>query len=97
MSYKRLGDYIKKVNVRNTDSKISNLQGISMNKEFRKSTSNIVGTDLSKYKIVRKGQFCCDFMSVIRVHKFPVVLNNSLPLCVASNRISGWENARRFK
>lgn len=75
-NYKRLGDYIKKVNVRNKDSKISNLQGISMQKKFRKSTSNIVGTDLSKYKIVKKGQFCCDFMSVIRVHKFPVVLNN---------------------
>lgn len=76
MNYKTLGDYIKKVDNKNKDLKVLNLQGLSMNKEFRKSTSNIVGTDLSKYKIVKQGQFCCDFMSVIRVHKLPVVLNN---------------------
>lgn len=76
MSYKILGDYIRKVDNKNKDMKILNLQGLSMTKEFRKSTSNIVGTDLSKYKIVKQGQFCCDFMSVIRVHKLPVVLNN---------------------
>lgn len=76
MSYKRLGDYIRKVDKKNTDLKVLNLQGLSMTKEFRKSTSNIVGTDLSKYKIVKQGQFCCDFMSVIRVHKLPVVLND---------------------
>lgn len=76
MSYKILGDYIRKVDNKNKDMKVLNLQGLSMTKEFRKSTSNIVGTDLSKYKIVKQGQFCCDFMSVIRVHKLPVVLNN---------------------
>ncbi|MDH2208507.1 MULTISPECIES: restriction endonuclease subunit S [unclassified Empedobacter] len=76
MSYKILGDYIRKVDNKNKDLKVLNLQGLSMTKEFRKSTSNIVGTDLSKYKIVKQGQFCCDFMSVIRVHKLPVVLND---------------------
>lgn len=76
MSYKILGDYIRKVDKKNKDLKVLNLQGLSMTKEFRKSTSNIVGTDLSKYKIVKQGQFCCDFMSLIRVHKLPVVLNN---------------------
>lgn len=76
MSYKILGDFIRKVDNKNKDMRILNLQGLSMTKEFRKSTSNIVGTDLSKYKIVKQGQFCCDFMSVIRVHKLPVVLNN---------------------
>ncbi|KZE76709.1 hypothetical protein AV926_14970 [Myroides marinus] len=75
MSYKKLGDYIRKVDNKNKEMKVLNLQGLSMTKEFRKSTSNIVGTDLSKYKIVKEGQFCCDFMSVIRVHKLPVVLN----------------------
>lgn len=76
MSYKILGEYIRKVDNKNKALKVLNLQGLSMTKEFRKSTSNIVGTDLSKYKIVKQGQFCCDFMSVIRVHKLPVVLNN---------------------
>ena len=73
-NYKRLGDYIHKVDNRNRDLKVSNLVGLSMTKEFRVSTSNIVGTDMSVYKVVNKWQFSCDFMSVIRVHKFPVVL-----------------------
>ena len=72
--YKHLGDYIHKVENRNRDLKGSKLVGLSMTKEFRVSTSNIVGTDMSVYKVVNKWQFSCDFMSVIRVHKFPVVL-----------------------
>lgn len=73
-NYKMIGDHIHLVNKRNTDLKVSNLVGLSMTKEFRESTSNIVGTDMTVYKIVKKWQFACDFMSVIRVHKFPVVL-----------------------
>ena len=72
--YKHLGDYIHKVENRNRDLKVSKLVGLSMTKKFRVSTSNIVGTDMSVYKVVNKWQFSCDFMSVIRVHKFPVVL-----------------------
>lgn len=75
-SYKRLGDYIHKVESRNRDLKVNKLVGLSMTKEFRISTSNVVGTDMSVYKIVNKWQFSCDFMSVIRVHKFPVVLKD---------------------
>lgn len=73
-SYKRLGDYIRKVDKRNRNSEVKVLLGVSMTKEFRVSTSNINGTDMSVYKVVSKNQFSCDFMSVIRVHKFPVVL-----------------------
>lgn len=73
-NYKILGDFIKKVDVRNRNGEVTNLLGLSMTKEFRESTSNIVGTDLSKYKIVDHWQFACDFMSVIRVRKLPVVL-----------------------
>lgn len=74
-SYKKIGNYIEKVDARNKDLKVNDLRGLSMTKEFRKSTSNIVGTDMSKYKIVKKTQFACDFMSVIRVFKLPVVLH----------------------
>ena len=45
-----------------------------MTKEFRETTSNIIGTDMSVYKVMNKWQFACDFMSVIRVNKLPVVL-----------------------
>ena len=77
MTYKRLGDYIKEVNVRNKDLKVTNLLGLSMSKQFRPSTSNIVGVDLSKYKVVKKNVFAFDPMSVIRVHKVPIAMNES--------------------
>ena len=76
-SYKRLGDYIREVDVRNRDLEVTNLLGLSMTKQFRPSTSNIVGVDLSKYKIVHKDVFAFDTMSVIRVHKVPIAINLS--------------------
>ncbi len=55
--YKRLGDYIREVNVRNTDLKVTNLLGVSISKEFMPSIANTIGTDMSTYKIVERGQF----------------------------------------
>ena len=72
---KRLGDYIREVDVRNRDLDVMKLLGLSMTKQFRPSTSNIVGVDLSKYKVVHKNVFAFDTMSVIRVHKVPIALN----------------------
>lgn len=83
-NYRLLGDYIKRVDVRNKNLQTKNLRGLSMTKEFRETTSNIVGTDLRKYKIIGKNQFACDFMSVIRVHKLPVVLHTSDELIIVS-------------
>ena len=54
---KRLGDYIRSVDVRNRDLKVTRLLGVSITKEFMPSIANIVGTDLSAYKVVTKGQF----------------------------------------
>ena len=57
MEYKRLGDYIREVNVRNTDLKVTNLQGVSISKQFIPSIANTIGTDMSTYKVVNPGQF----------------------------------------
>ena len=73
--YHRLGDYIREVNVRNRDLKVTNSLGLSMSKQFRPSTSNIVGVNLSNYKVVNKNVFAFDPMSVIRVHRVPIALN----------------------
>ena len=75
--YKRLGDYIQEIDVRNRDLSVTKLLGLSMTKQFRPSTSNIIGVDLSKYKIVGKNVFAFDTMSVIRVHKVPIAINNT--------------------
>lgn len=74
----KLGDLIRNVDIKNKDLHCNNLKGLSMTKEFRASTSNIVGTDLSKYKIVAYKQFACDFMSAIRVHKMPIAFNSEM-------------------
>lgn len=55
--YKMLGDYIQPVDVRNRELDNTNLLGVSISKKFIPSIANIVGTDLSNYKIVRTGQF----------------------------------------
>lgn len=73
-NYKPIGDYIQRVESRNRDLKVTRLLGLSMTKEFRETTSNIVGTDMSVYRVMSKYQFACDFMSPIRVNKLPVVL-----------------------
>jgi type I restriction enzyme S subunit len=82
--YKRLGDYIREVDERNLRLETTNILGLSMTKQFRASTSNIVGVDLSKYKIVRKNVFAFDTMSVIRVHKVPIAINDTDSLIIVS-------------
>ena len=57
VTYKRLGDYIREVNVRNRELKVTNLLGVSISKEFMPSIANTIGTDMSTYKIVERGQF----------------------------------------
>lgn len=54
--YKRLGDHIREVNVRNRDLKVTNLLGLSVSKEFMPSIANTIGTDMSAYKIVERNQ-----------------------------------------
>lgn len=56
-NYKMLGNYIQIVDERNRGGEIDYLLGVSINKQFIPSIANIVGTDLSNYKIVRTGQF----------------------------------------
>ena len=55
--YRLLGDFIQPVDERNRDLKVDYLLGVSISKQFIPSIANIVGTDLSNYKIVRTGQF----------------------------------------
>ena len=74
LNMKRLGDYIRPVDVRNRDLKVTRLMGINIEKRFMPSVANVVGTDLSNYKVVSKGQFACNLMHVGRDEKIPVAL-----------------------
>ena len=55
--YRLLGDFIRQVDVRNTDGKEENLLGVSVQKMFIPSIANTVGTDFTKYKVVKRGRF----------------------------------------
>ena len=55
--YRVLGEYIRQVDIRNKEGKKENLLGVSVQKQFIQSIANTVGTDFTKYKVVKKGQF----------------------------------------
>jgi type I restriction enzyme S subunit len=56
-NYKRLGDYIQEVNIRNRDLNNIPLLGVSIKKVLMPSIANITGTDMSTYKLIQKNQF----------------------------------------
>lgn len=76
-NYKRLGDYIREVDIRNRDLKVTKLMGINIGKYFMPSVANVIGTDLSNYKVVAKNQFACNLMHVGRDEKIPMAMFES--------------------
>ncbi len=70
--YRTIDELVEKVDERNTDNKISELIGVSIDKCFIKSVANTNGTDLSKYKVIRKNDFAVSLMQVSRDSKIPI-------------------------
>ena len=79
--YKRLGEYIREVNVRNRELKVTKPMGINIDKHFMPSVANVIGTDMSTYKIVERGQFAYG----------PVTSRNGDKVSIAL--LDGYENA----
>ena len=48
--------------------------GINIDKFFMPSVANVIGTDLSRYKLISKGKFACNPMHVGRDERLPVAL-----------------------
>jgi len=76
-NYKPLGKYIKEAKNRNTNGSVNTLLGVNIDKYFMPSVANIVGTDLTKYKVVKQSQFACNRMHVGRDKRLPVALSTS--------------------
>lgn len=64
--YKRLGDHIELVDVRNDNLAVNRLLGINIKKQFMPSVANVSLTDLSRYKVIQKAQFAYSAMQVGR-------------------------------
>lgn len=72
--FKRIGNYIRLVDERNSNLQTKRLLGINISKNYMPSVANQSGLDLSKYKIVRKDRFACNIMHVGRDERLPIAL-----------------------
>ena len=90
-SYKRLGDYIREVDVRNRDLSIATLLGVSISKEFIPSIANTIGTDMSTYKIVQKGQFAYGPVTSRNGDKVSIALLSSVDNAIISQAYTVFE------
>lgn len=70
--YRKIGDLVDLIDERNKDEKVKTLIGVSIDKCFIKSVANTIGTDLSKYQVIRKNDFACSLMQVSRDGKIPI-------------------------
>lgn len=57
---------LQEVDFRNSEGVVTDVQGINITKQFMPSVANINGVDLSKYKLVNKGQFAFSGMQTGR-------------------------------
>jgi len=83
-NYNKIGQYIRLVDERNFDLKVETLLGLTINKDFIPSVANTVGSDMSRYKIIRKNQFACSLMQVRRDKKIPVALQRNYKEAIIS-------------
>jgi len=82
-NYKRLGDYIEPCDEKNTGNLIKSLKGISNRKYFQKAKTNTIGVDLSKYRVVRTGQFAFNRATTRNGDKISIALRKGKD-CIVS-------------
>jgi type I restriction enzyme S subunit len=73
-NYKKLGDFISPHNYLNEGMEVTELLGISNQKYFQKSHTNINGMDFSTYRIVRTGQFAFNRATTRNGEKISIAL-----------------------
>ena len=83
-NYDVLGNHIRLIDNRNKDLVTEQVLGINIDKYFMPSVANVIGTDLSKYKLIQKGNFACNPMHVGRDERLPVALYTDEELAIVS-------------
>lgn len=77
-NYKKLGTYIKQVDIRNTNNTVTYLRGVSsVYKSLIQSKANVIGADMTRYKLVSKNQFVFNPNTARMGDKIPIALNDS--------------------
>ena len=82
-NYKKLGQFIKDVSVKNKALEVELLLGVSITKRFIPSIANTIGTDMSKYKIVKRHQFAYGPVTSRNGEKISVALLEE-EMCIVS-------------
>ena len=83
-AYKTLGSFVRLVDERNRGMTTTRILGINIDKYFMPSVANTIGTDLSNYKLLRKGLFACNPMHVGRDERLPIALyTDDIPAIVS--------------
>lgn len=90
-SYKRLGDFIRQVDIRNRDLTVDNLLGLSNTKDFIPSIANTIGTDLSRYKIVTPRQFAYVPITSRNGDRITIALYSGKRACIISQAYTVFE------
>ena len=90
-NYKRLGDYIRQVDVRNRDLTVTELLGLSIAKEFIPSIANTIGTDMTNYKIVKPHQFGYGPVTSRNGDKITIALYSGNTACLISQAYTVFE------
>lgn len=83
-NYKTIGDLVERVDIKNTDGEVDNLIGVSIEKRFIPSVANTIGTDLTKYKIIKKDEFAVSLMQVSRDAKIPIACLKDYDMAIMS-------------
>lgn len=96
-NYKRLGDYIRLVDVRNRDLAVTNLLGVSISKTFIPSIANTIGTDMSTYKIVEPYQFAYGPVTSRNGDKITFALYKGEEKCIVSSAYVTFEVIEKEK
>ena len=78
-NYKKLGEYIRSVDERNSDGSLGedNLYGISVTKDFIVTHANLVGVTFDSYKVVGPRQFAYIPDTSRRGDKIAISLNTT--------------------
>ena len=87
----KLGDYIREVDVRNKDLKVTNLLGLSINKSFIPSIANLIGADLSNYKIIERKHFVYVPVTSRNGEKLSIALLNDCENAIVSQAYTVFE------
>lgn len=87
---KKVGDYIRQVDIRNRNLSVNRLLGLSINKCFIESIANTIGTDFKSYKVVKKGQFAYGPVTFRNGENITIALLEE-PECIISSSYSVFE------